>query len=483
MRQMILTLLTLLITPSFLIAAETKPNIIVILCDDLGYGDLSCYGHPHIKTPNLDKMAAEGMRCTDFYSTSPVCSPSRVGLLTGRTPNRAGVYDWIPPGHPAHLREHEVTIPALLKTANYDTLQSGKWHCNGRFNVKDTPQPDTAGFNHWFATQNNAAPRHKNPVNFVRNRKPVGKLEGFSCQIVVDETIEWLKNGRDKSKPFFSFVCFHEPHEPVESPTEMAKAYLDAGVAKSMDEAQYFANVENLDKAAGRFLKFLDDEKLSKDTLVIFTSDNGPETLNRYRSANRSFGRPGPLRGMKLHIYDGGIRVAGIIRWPGHVKAGVTSNEPVCALDLLPTFCELAGVKPPQDLTLDGTSFTSLLDGKPVKRENPLFWWYYRSLSKPRVAMRDGDWKIVAHVDGPFTGGISRDLGGNVNEKSMAAIKTAKVVSFELYNMAKDIAEKNDLSKEQPEILEKLKKQLLEKYTEVQAEGPTWEFGKKAGKK
>jgi arylsulfatase A len=226
-------------------SATTRPNIVVILCDDLGYGDLECYGHPHIKTPHLNRMADEGIRFTDFYSTAPVCSPSRVGLLTGRSPNRAGVYDWIPHGSRVHMRASEVTIPQMLKKAGYATCMSGKWHCNGKFNTQQQPQPDAAGFDHWFGTQNNASPTHENPRNFVRNGKPVGPLQGFSCQLVVDEAITWLKGHREKSpkQPFFMYVAFHEPHEPVASPKKLVNEYMD--VSKNEDQAQYFANVAN----------------------------------------------------------------------------------------------------------------------------------------------------------------------------------------------------------------------------------------------
>ncbi|MGV2334603.1 MAG UNVERIFIED_CONTAM: sulfatase-like hydrolase/transferase [Planctomycetaceae bacterium] len=192
-------------------AADPRPSIVVILCDDLGAGDLSCQGHPVIRTENLDRLAAEGIRFTNFYSAAPVCSPSRTGLLTGRSPNRAGIYDWIPavgdrPARKAegggrtdardqvHLRRGEVTLPAILKAAGYDTCLSGKWHCNSRFNSPDQPQPGDFGFDHWFATQNNAGPSHHNPTNFVRNGKPAGPLEGYSCGLVVDEVVQWLKN-------------------------------------------------------------------------------------------------------------------------------------------------------------------------------------------------------------------------------------------------------------------------------------------------
>ena len=233
------------------VLADDRPNFLVFLCDDLGYGDLACYGHEHIQTPNLDRMAKEGIRFTDFYSAAPVCSPSRVGLLTGRSPNRAGVYDWIPGNakprpdarEQVHLRKSEVTIAGLLKQAGYATCVSGKWHCNAQFNRDTQAQPNHAGFDHWFATQNNASPSHANPKNFVRNGEEVGPLEGYSCQLVVDEAIDWLnrrKQAKDE-KPFFVFASFHEPHEPVASPEELVKQYLP--VTQSRKEAEYFAKL------------------------------------------------------------------------------------------------------------------------------------------------------------------------------------------------------------------------------------------------
>ena len=175
----LLCLLMAFALPAVLSAKESKkdrPNFVVILCDDLGYGDLACYGHPHIKTPHLDKLATQGMRLTSCYAAAPVCSPSRAGMLTGRTPNRSGVYNWIPGNHVMHLRKDEVTVAAMLKNSGYDTAHVGKWHCNGKFNSPAQPQPGDHGFNHWFATQNNAAPSHKNPRNFVRNGKSVGPM-------------------------------------------------------------------------------------------------------------------------------------------------------------------------------------------------------------------------------------------------------------------------------------------------------------------
>ena len=172
--------------------AGARPNIVVFLADDLGWGDLACYGHPSMKTPNLDRFAGQGVRFTQCYSACAVCSPSRSAILTGRTPYRNGVWRWIPEGNEVHLRTSEITIARLLKTRGYSTCHVGKWHLNGHFNSPEHPQPNDHGFDHWLATQNNADPSHKNPTNFVRNGRAVGRLEGYSGLIVVDEAIDWL---------------------------------------------------------------------------------------------------------------------------------------------------------------------------------------------------------------------------------------------------------------------------------------------------
>jgi len=450
------------------LAAE-RPNFLVILCDDLGYGDLACYGHPTIKTPNLDRLAKQGWRFTDCYAAAPVCSPSRAGLLTGRTPSRVGVYNWIPGGNVMHMPASEITIAHLLNKGGYETAVVGKWHCNGKFNSDAQPQPDDAGFDHWFATQNNASPTHRNPKNFVRNGKRVGKTDGFSCQVVADEGIAWLKSRENQEKPFFLHVCFHEPHEPIDSPDAMVARYKEAGATKR-GEALYYANVENMDAAVGKLMAALDEMQLADDTLVFFTSDNGPETLNRYGGAWRSHGSPGPLRGMKLWMYDGGIRVAGIMRFPGHTTAGEEPSTPISAVDLLPTFCELAGVKVPQGRTLDGTSMAPLFEGEPLERDRPLFWHYYNALGEPKLAMRDGDWMLVATVDAPRGGGG----GGFFKPAMMPLIKQAQPKSHELYNVAKDIAQENDLADAHPDRLAEMAKQMGVIWQEVQAEGPDW---------
>ena len=443
-----------------------QPNLLVILCDDLGYGDLACYGHPTIKTPNLDAMASAGLRLTSCYSSAPVCSSSRAGLLTGRAPSRVGVYDWIPGGHRMHLRAEEVSVASLLRDAGYQTCHVGKWHLNGKFNSNEQPQPDDHGFEYWYATQNNAAPSHKNPRNFVRNGDQVGQQEGFSCQLVADEAIKWLEE-RDESKPFFQFVCFHEPHEPVASPEELIKQYPDA---KKKGEADYYANVTNMDAAVGRIMNALKEMKIDRKTMVLFTSDNGPETLKRYQRAWKSHGSPGPLRGMKLHLYEAGIRIPGILHWPGKIKSGVVSDEAISGVDILPTFCELANTEPPQDRVLDGTSFASLLSGSPVQRDKPLYWHYHRAIGEPKAAMRYGDWMLLGKWDGPQLPG-----GASLRAGDMALIKDAQLVDFELYNLASDLSQQHDLAASQPERVERLSRIMVDRYQEVQREGPAWE--------
>lgn len=463
-------------------ADDTRPNFVIVLCDDLGYGDLACFGHPTIQTARLDRMASEGIRFTSFYSAAPVCSPSRVGLMTGRSPNRAGVYDWIPPASSGqtrpdnrdlvHMRREEPTIASLLKQAGYATCLSGKWHCNSQFNSRAQPQPGDAGFDHWFATQNNASPSHKNPRNFVRNGKPVGPLTGTSCQIVADEAIEWLKgHRRDKSaQPFFLYVAFHEPHEPVASPDALVKQYLP--VSKNLEQAEYFANVHNLDLATGRLLDALKEVGVDKNTLVVFSSDNGPETLKRYRAAARSYGTPRPLRGMKLWTTEAGFRVSGIARWPGKIPAGKVSQEVVSALDLLPTFCSLAGAKLPDGREFDGINCWPALQGESLPREKPLVWCYYNAINQRRVAMRDGNWKVLAKLVNAEGQPLKKEVNvfpGNANR-----LKQARLADLQVFNVSKDIGENNNLSETRPDETKRLEQRINAAYRDLLEGSHVW---------
>lgn len=451
-------------------ATPEKPNIVVLLCDDLGYGDLGCFGHPQIKTPNLDQLAAEGIRLTNFYSAAAVSSPSRAGLLTGRNPNRAGFYDFIPGGTKSpicrdlvHLREDEVTIPMLLKTAGYVTCLSGKWHCSSKFNNPNSgqPSPGDLGFDHWFATHNNASPSHENPNNFIRNGVPAGQLEGFSCELVVDEALGWLKQ-QDPEAPFYLQVTFHEPHENVASPEHLVEKYLPVSVSR--EQAEFFANVENMDTHAGRLIDYI-REHYGDNTLVVFSSDNGPETLLRYSRAKHSYGSPGELSGMKLWTRDGCIRVAGIMKWFGKETFNGTTDAVVSSLDYLPTFCQLAGVALP-DRELDGKSCLDLFDDGEFVRNKPLLWAFYNATNDEVIALRDGDWKITCKLmlaDGSgYLPKIENIYDGNIDE-----VKSCAMSDFKLYNLMEDIDESDDLSQSNPKEFARMKALLESEYTKL----------------
>jgi arylsulfatase A len=416
--------------------------MILFLADDLGYGDLGCFGHPIIKSPNLDTLAKQGVRLTQSYSGSAVCSPSRSALLTGRTPHRNGVYTWIAEGAEVHLRTSENTLPELLKGAGYTTCHSGKWHLNGLFNNPAQPQPNDHGYDWWMATQNNAGPSHENPNNFVRNGQPVGQMQGYSAPLVVGEAITWLKEKRDTSKPFFLAVWTHEPHYPIKSDTKFKALYPEL-----TDDIQreHHANVTQMDHAFGMLMKSLDEQKLSDSTFIYFTSDNGPEG-DGIKSPGR--GSSGGLRGRKRDVHEGGIRVPGIARWPGKIKPGTTCNVPVIGSDVFPTMLSIAGVEAPKNRVLDGVNILPALEGSATKveRPQPLFWRLHMAPNM-KIAMRVDDWKILA-------------------DETLS--------EFELYNLKDDVKETTDLKNKDVERFGALKAQLIKHNASIDGEGPDW---------
>ncbi len=439
-------------------AAPAKPrDVIVVLCDDLGYGDLGCFGHPVIRTPNLDAFARQGMKFTNAYAAAPVCSPSRCGMLTGRTPYRLGVYDWIPPGSPMHLAAGEVTFAKMLQQNGYATCHSGKWHANGKFNSPDQPQPGDHGFDHWFSTQNNAGPSHENPVNFVRNGQKAGPLKGYSSGLIVDEALSWLRTV-PRSKPVNLFLCFHTPHEPIATSPAFVDRYPQA---KKAGQALYYGNVSEMDHHFGRFLEGLEAAGRG-DALVLFTSDNGPETLLRYPAGWRSHGSAGPLRSMKLSLYEGGYRVPAIARWPGRIAPGTTSSEPVCGVDFLPTFAAIAGAPlPPKPL--DGASLLPAFQGKPVRRSQPLHWHYFNALDAPRASLRDGDWKIT----GAWNKETPLPAVSGFKPEHLAEFKARPLEVFELFHLKSDPGETADLAAKEPKRLAALRHKLIQAHKDV----------------
>jgi arylsulfatase A len=444
--------------------AADRPNIILVLADDLGYGDLACYGNDIVHTPHLDRFASEGIRFTDCYAAAANCSPSRTGLMTGRTPWRVGVHNWIPMMSPMHVSESEITVASLLREGGYSTCHSGKWHLNGMFNLPGQPQPDDHGFDHWFSVQNNALPNHRDPYNFVRNDIPVGPLKGYSADLVTDEAIDWLRNedgtGRDLEKPFFLFVCYHEPHEPVATAPRHTRHYDHL---EDPAERALWGNITQMDAAFGKLMAEIDSLDLRDDTLVFFTSDNGPALTGKH-----PYGSSGPLRAKKGYVWEGGIRVPGMLRWPGKVEPG-ESDIPISGVDWLPTLCDLAGVEAPTDRAIDGTSLAPLFAGKELKRETPLYWHFLRSRGPIKVAIREGDWKLSATIDKP-------DLkpSGGITEEDITINKQAELADFTLTNLREDIAEENDLSEKEADRLADMKSRLLKMYHEVRDESPVW---------
>lgn len=467
------------------------PNIVIFLADDLGYGDLGCYGNPINQTPHVDRFAAEGIRFNDFHAAGTVCSPSRASLLTGRHPYRMGFYYIL--GGGAHLKREEITISSLLNQAGYDTCFVGKWHLTD-FDSPEKGQPDPGdhGFDHWFATVVNAFDGPKNPGKFYRNGKPLGQLEGWYCDLIVKEAADWLNTRKEPDKPFFLLVCSHEPHTPIDPPSQYSEKFNNEKVEQIEDSIRYgdvprpenkdiednkkfyYGTVFQLDAAFGTLMDSLDQAKLRDDTLVFFTSDNGPEyPVNFLESQgkwddpirDRCFGTPGQLRGMKRFTYEGGHRVPGIARWPGHVPAGADSSAFINGTDFLPTLCQLAGIPIPTDRTIDGESFLAALKGKPFSRNQPVCWSapVHEYEFVPSMTLRDNRFLLVAWFNDKEPDQLWMDW-----------IKSASPQRYELYDLNQDIGQAEDLAGRMPEKVKELSAKLDFLWKDIQAEAPIW---------
>lgn len=448
--------------PVFVAAAAPKPNLIVLLADDLGWGDIGANGSERVTTPHLDRIAAEGIRFSQFYAPAAVCSPTRAGILTGRNPFRLGIYTYIPNRSPMHLRRGEPTVASVLRGAGYDTCFVGKWGVNGGLSDPAQAQPGDLGFDHWLATQNNAEGSHLNPGGFVRNGLPVGKIEGYSAQILVDEALQWLRARPDPARPFCLFVWFHEPHRVIATPDRFAAPYRarfpgraearddsGAGEGKLPAVADYLGSISHLDHQVGRVLDALDELRAADRTLVVFTSDNGPIAP----------GSTGGFKGGKTRLSEGGIRLPGVMRWPERIAAGRVSDVPVGSIDLLATACAMAGLAPGSHPPTDGANLLPLFAGEPLVRTTPLFW----RNAAGEAALREGDWKLVARADRRAAA-----------RGTIAFLSEAPLTQFELYNLRADPHETRDVADAEPGRLARLKTALVALHADTQRSAPRW---------
>ena len=429
---------TLLLSASCL--AE-PPNVLLIYVDDLGYGDLGSYGHPVIQTPNIDALAQEGMTFTNYYAPSALCSPSRAAVLTGRAPYRTGIKSWIPENTGIFLRDEEITLAEVLKDEGYATALIGKWHLNSDLGSEEEPQPTDQGFDYFYGHNAYQIPTNRNPANIYRDRELLPPQEGYTAQLYVDEAIGWLER-RDDRSPFFLFLSMAEPHTPIENPPEYNERYagftngpvvpIPSGLPEIPVEkltprgpGEYYANITYMDAQLGRLLQWLDQRNLADNTIVVFTSDNGPVTadwLNWWET--NAYGSTGGYRGRKHYLYEGGIKVPAVIRYPAIVEAGSTSDELVIGTDLFVTLAHLGGGAIPGDRPIDGIDVRPVLSGGSLPRRT--VFWALDSVSDLEFVVRRGDWKLFI------------DREGNAQE---------------LYDLSVDPLEFFDVSAKEPDVV------------------------------
>ncbi len=425
--------------------AERPPNIIFILADDLGYAELGCYGQKKIRTPNLDRLAAEGMRFTQCYSGNAVCAPSRCVLMTGKHAGHAVVRNNLsvkPEGqHP--IPDATVTVAELLKAKGYATAAIGKWGLGPPGSEGD---PNKQGFDLFFGYNCQAHAHNHYPTYLWRNDKKI-TLEGndggatgkqFSHDLMEAEALKFIQDHKDK--PFFLYVPFTIPHLALQVPEDSLVEYkgkwedppYQGGkgyLPHSHPRAAYAAMVSRMDRSVGRIIERIKQLELDERTVIFFSSDNGPTHDGAGGSDSEFFGSAGPLRGLKGSLYEGGIRVPFLARWPGKIKAGSSSDLPCVFYDVLPTLCELTGVGVPKDI--DGISFLPTLLGKDGQKKHEFLYWEFPGYGGQQ-AVRMGNWK-----------GIRVNL--NKGE-----------TPIQLYDLAGDIGEKQDLAAQHPEIVKRI---------------------------
>ncbi|UCH63468.1 MAG: sulfatase [Fidelibacterota bacterium] len=436
-------------------------NVVVILVDDLGWMDTGCYGSRRNDTPNIDRLAGQGMKFTDGYAACAVCSPTRAAVMTGRYPARIGVTDWIHfrdfkgdrsdpdqkspteyvgdrsrrllcPPNPYWMELDEVTIAEMLKAAGYVSCHVGKWHLG-----PDAWYPDRQGFDLNIAGCDIGTPPSYFDPYFREGWGRIPTLEPRSqgeylTDREADEAVRFIREHSDR--PFFLYMAHYAVHTPLQGKQDLVEKY-EAREHTLWDKPVYSAMVESVDQAVGRIMAALDESNLAENTLVIFTSDNG---------GLMSVTRNAPLRGGKGYPYEGGIRVPLIVRWPGVVEAGSVCSEPVTSIDFFPTICEAAGVDLPSDRVIDGRSMVPLLSQTGTLEREAIYWHFphYRDRIGPYSIVRADEWKLIKRYE-------ARKAVGRYEGKA-----------FELFNIKDDLSERHDLSGQLPKKVRELDKML-----------------------
>ena len=396
--------------------AQTRPNIIYMMADDLGYADLSCYGRKDYQTPNLDKLAAEGVKFMNAYAAAPVCTPTRVAFMTGRYPARltVGLYEPIAESHKDSMVGLSPEIPSMasrLKKSGYETNLVGKWHLG----YQPRYSPMRNGFDYFYGFHAGAIDYISHTDDLYENEKPIHK-EGYLTDIWADKTVEIIN--KHHSKPFFIAVMFNAPHWPWQGPGD--KAYPGARFENwtgGGSPAIYANMVKSLDDAVGKIVKAVDDAGLSNNTVIIFTSDNGGER----------FSDNGIYKGSKMQLWEGGIREPAFIRWPGKIKENTVTNQVTTTMDWTATILSLARAKQNPKFPLDGMDIMPVIMGKKKEADRTLYWRIFQR--KKNKAMREGKWKYL------------QDEKGNEY----------------LFDLASDPTESNDLKEKEPQVFQKLK--------------------------
>lgn len=426
MRPRLALLLTGLIFLTFsskLLAAP--PNIILIFCDDLGYGDIGCFGSEKHRTPNIDRLAAEGMKLTSFYSTCGVCTPSRSSLMTGCYPRRVNMHEsargeWVLfPLARKGLNPEETTVAEVLKTKGYATACIGKWHLGDQKEFLPTEQGFDQYFGIPYSNDMGSQQRKQNPplpllVDKTVVEAPVN--QNTITQRYTEQAVNFITENKDQ--PFFIYLPHTMPHNPVHSSKAFAGKSANGG---------YGDCVEEIDWSTGEILKTLAKLDLDEKTLVLFTSDNG--------AASRWGGTNKPLSGFKGSTMEGGMRVPCVVRWPGHIAAGSEFDQVASTIDLLPTFAELSSADAPAQTHIDGRSIADVWLGDSKKSPHEAYYYYFRDTLQ---AVRSGPWKL--------------HLAKTVKPRK----KPAQQVPMKLYHLEDDIAESNDVAKDHPEVVKLL---------------------------